>query len=182
MCVCLFLCVCVCVCVCVCQRRGVGERGGLRIQALGITRGWKHGRGEQLPLQVLAVAAARLALVQPPANRGFHIKARRAAGRRTLPANPLTTRPSRCAPRLDRDLTIGQMQGKFQLVLMPTAGHAIQEDEPDKTAEHVAAFLHRFRVGEPPMAIPRAAGTRPVLPVVAGPLMPPGGGGGGRVP
>lgn len=28
--------------------------------------------------------------------------------------------------RLDKSLTIGQMQGKFQLVLMPTAGHAIQ--------------------------------------------------------
>lgn len=71
------------------------------------------------------------------------------------------------------------MQGKFQLVLMPTAGHAIQEDEPEKTAEHLAAFAHRFRIGEPPMAIPRAPGARPVLPVVAGPLMPPGGGGSG---
>lgn len=30
------------------------------------------------------------------------------------------------ADRLDKSLTIGQMQGKFQLVLMPTAGHAIQ--------------------------------------------------------
>jgi protein phosphatase methylesterase 1 len=69
------------------------------------------------------------------------------------------------------------MQGRFQLVLMPTAGHAIQEDEPAKTAEHLAAFLHRFRVGEPPMAIPRAApGVRPVLPVVAGPLLPAGAG------
>lgn len=28
--------------------------------------------------------------------------------------------------RLDKVLTIGQMQGKFQLVLMPAAGHAIQ--------------------------------------------------------
>jgi hypothetical protein len=65
------------------------------------------------------------------------------------------------------------MQGKFQLVLMPAAGHAIQEDEPAATAEHLAAFLHRFRVGEPPLAIPRAPpGVRPVLPVVAGPLHP----------
>ncbi|WIA30381.1 hypothetical protein OEZ86_000467 [Tetradesmus obliquus] len=73
--------------------------------------------------------------------------------------------------RLDKSLTIGQMQGKFQLVLMPTAGHAIQEDEPGKTAEHLQQFLHRFRIGEPPMVIPRAPpGVRPVLPVAAGPL------------
>ncbi|KAF8069435.1 protein phosphatase methylesterase 1 [Scenedesmus sp. PABB004] len=73
--------------------------------------------------------------------------------------------------RLDRSLTIGQMQGKFQLVLMPTAGHAIQEDEPLKTSEYLQQFLHRQRIGEPPMVIPRAApGVRPVLPVVGGPL------------
>lgn len=35
----------------------------------------------------------------------------------TLPRSPA---------RLDKELTIGQMQGRFQLVLMPTAGHAIQ--------------------------------------------------------
>ena len=85
-------------------------------------------------------------------------------------------------PRLDRELTIGQMQGKFQLVLMPKAGHAIQEDEPEATAAHLAAFLHRFRVGEPPMVIPRAPGARPVLPVVAGPLHVPGSGGARPVP
>eukprot|EP00775_Hariotina_reticulata_P011607 gene11607-11751_t len=73
--------------------------------------------------------------------------------------------------RLDKSLTIGQMQGKFQLVLMPTAGHAIQEDEPVKTSEHLQQFLHRFRIGEPPMVIPRAApGVRPVLPMVSGPI------------
>ncbi|KAF6253011.1 hypothetical protein COO60DRAFT_476829 [Scenedesmus sp. NREL 46B-D3] len=73
--------------------------------------------------------------------------------------------------RLDKSLTIGQMQGKFQLVLMPAAGHAIQEDEPVKTAEHLQQFLHRFRIGEPPMVIPRAPpGVRAVLPLAAGPL------------
>lgn len=30
--------------------------------------------------------------------------------------------------RLDKELTIAQMQGKFQLVLLPSCGHAIQED------------------------------------------------------
>lgn len=71
--------------------------------------------------------------------------------------------------RLDRELTIGQMQGKFQLVVLPAAGHAVQEDEADKTAESLLQFLHRFRVGEPPMQFPRALAARPVLPVVAGP-------------
>jgi len=30
--------------------------------------------------------------------------------------------------RLDKTLTIGQMQGKFQLEVLPQAGHVIQED------------------------------------------------------
>ncbi len=55
--------------------------------------------------------------------------------------------------RLDKVLTIGQMQGKFQLILMPTAGHAIHEDEPDRMAEHLQQFLQRFRIGEPPMQV-----------------------------
>lgn len=75
--------------------------------------------------------------------------------------------------RLDRELTIGQMQGKFQLVLLPTAGHAIQEDEPSQLSTHLLNFLHRFRIGEPPMQFPKAPGCRPVLPIVAGPTMTP---------
>jgi hypothetical protein len=47
----------------------------------------------------------------------------------------------------------------------------LQEDEPSKTAEYLQQFLHRFRIGEPPMVIPKARpGVRPVLPVVGGPL------------
>jgi hypothetical protein len=47
----------------------------------------------------------------------------------------------------------------------------LQEDEPVKTSEHLQQFLHRFRIGEPPMVIPRAApGVRPVLPIVGGPI------------
>jgi protein phosphatase methylesterase 1 len=30
--------------------------------------------------------------------------------------------------RLDKELTIAQMQGKFQLALLPACGHAIHED------------------------------------------------------
>ena len=47
--------------------------------------------------------------------------------------------------RLDRPLTIGQMQGRFQPVLLPGAGHAVQEDEPERTAEALATFIKRFR-------------------------------------
>jgi protein phosphatase methylesterase 1 len=42
------------------------------------------------------------------------------------------------ADRLDRVLTIGQMQGKFQMILMPSAGHAVHEDASDDTAAAVS--------------------------------------------
>ena len=65
--------------------------------------------------------------------------------------------------RLDKDLMIGQMQGendgiatlhytgsiadlhrgKFQLHVFPAAGHFIQEDLPDRTAEAVVEFFRR---------------------------------------
>lgn len=76
--------------------------------------------------------------------------------------------------RLDRPLTIGQMQGKFQPVLLPQAGHAVHEDEPDRTADAIATFIRRFRIGEPPLQIPRpAAGVPRVLPVPIGPAFAP---------
>uniref|UniRef100_A0A8C4DQJ1 Protein phosphatase methylesterase 1 n=1 Tax=Dicentrarchus labrax TaxID=13489 RepID=A0A8C4DQJ1_DICLA len=50
--------------------------------------------------------------------------------------------------RLDRDLTIGQMQGKFMMQVLPPCGHAVQEDRPDKVAEAVAAFLLRHKFSE----------------------------------
>ena len=43
--------------------------------------------------------------------------------------------------RLDRDLTAGQMQGKFQMQVLPQAGHAVHEDVPDGMAEVLATFL-----------------------------------------
>jgi len=48
--------------------------------------------------------------------------------------------------RLDKDLTIGQMMGKFQMSIIPNVGHHIQEDAPDKTAQAIVAFLQRFRI------------------------------------
>jgi protein phosphatase methylesterase 1 len=35
------------------------------------------------------------------------------------------------------------VQGKFQLVLVPAAGHSIHEDEPEATAAALAAFVRR---------------------------------------
>jgi len=49
--------------------------------------------------------------------------------------------------RLDKMLTIGQMQGKFQLVLLPRAGHAVHEDDSDAVADVIMTFMKRFKVG-----------------------------------
>jgi len=48
--------------------------------------------------------------------------------------------------RLDRDLTVGQMQGKFQMQVLPQVGHAVHEDSPDKVAEVLATFLTRNKL------------------------------------
>uniref|UniRef100_A0A7S0R4Y3 protein phosphatase methylesterase-1 n=1 Tax=Pyramimonas obovata TaxID=1411642 RepID=A0A7S0R4Y3_9CHLO len=47
--------------------------------------------------------------------------------------------------RLDTPLNIAQMQGKFQLALIP-AGHCIQEDEPFRLAEMILNFFNCFRL------------------------------------
>lgn len=60
--------------------------------------------------------------------------------------------------RLDKELTVGQMQGKFQMQVFHQVGHAIHEDVPDKGAECLAAFLCRQRIavakGHLPAALP----------------------------
>uniref|UniRef100_A0A915JSZ8 protein phosphatase methylesterase-1 n=1 Tax=Romanomermis culicivorax TaxID=13658 RepID=A0A915JSZ8_ROMCU len=45
--------------------------------------------------------------------------------------------------RLDKELTIGQMQGKFQMIVLPKVGHCVQEDSPERLAEAVSSFLVR---------------------------------------
>ncbi|XP_071485915.1 protein phosphatase methylesterase 1-like [Diadema antillarum] len=50
--------------------------------------------------------------------------------------------------RLDRDLTIGQMQGKFQMQVLPQCGHAVHEDQPQKVADALATFMTRHRFAE----------------------------------
>ncbi|KAI0234780.1 Protein phosphatase methylesterase 1 [Lamellibrachia satsuma] len=51
--------------------------------------------------------------------------------------------------RLDKDLTVGQMQGKFQMQVLPQCGHAVHEDVPDKVADVLATFMVRHRMVEP---------------------------------
>ncbi|XP_076052134.1 protein phosphatase methylesterase 1 isoform X2 [Oratosquilla oratoria] len=51
--------------------------------------------------------------------------------------------------RLDRDLTVGQMQGKFQMQVLPQCGHAVHEDVPDRVAEVLATFMLRYKLTQP---------------------------------
>ncbi|RKF57076.1 Protein phosphatase methylesterase 1 [Erysiphe neolycopersici] len=45
--------------------------------------------------------------------------------------------------RLDTELMIGQMQGRFALQIFPEAGHFIHEDQPEKVALITVDFYHR---------------------------------------
>lgn len=45
--------------------------------------------------------------------------------------------------RLDTELTIGQMQGKYNLQVFPEAGHFIHEDLPEQTAISLVDFYKR---------------------------------------
>ncbi|EEP81886.1 conserved hypothetical protein [Uncinocarpus reesii 1704] len=45
--------------------------------------------------------------------------------------------------RLDKELMIGQMQGKYQLQVFPEAGHFVHEDQPSKTAQILVDFYKR---------------------------------------
>ncbi len=47
------------------------------------------------------------------------------------------------ADRLDKELMIGQMQGKYQLVVFQDVGHCLQEDAPERTARTLVDFWKR---------------------------------------
>lgn len=51
--------------------------------------------------------------------------------------------------RLDKALTVGQMQGKFQMQVLPKCGHAVHEDVPDKVSDVVSTFLVRHKFATP---------------------------------
>ena len=53
--------------------------------------------------------------------------------------------------RLDTPLTIGQMQGKFQIKFFPNCGHLVQEDDPEDVAAALMEFGHRVTT---PIKIP----------------------------
>jgi len=48
--------------------------------------------------------------------------------------------------RLDTELMIGQMQGKFRVVILPDCGHCVPEDNPEKTAEILMDLKKRFEL------------------------------------
>ena len=48
--------------------------------------------------------------------------------------------------RLDTPLMIAQMQGKFQLLVVGKAGHAVHEDEPGQVAQVLCNFFNRFKI------------------------------------
>ena len=50
------------------------------------------------------------------------------------------------ADRLDRELIVAQMQGKYALRLVAGVGHVMHEDAPDKVAEAILQFLSRARL------------------------------------
>ncbi|CAE6379062.1 unnamed protein product [Rhizoctonia solani] len=45
--------------------------------------------------------------------------------------------------RLDKTLMIGQMQGKFQMVVVPGVGHMLHEDNPQRLADIIVEFWKR---------------------------------------
>lgn len=61
--------------------------------------------------------------------------------------------------RLDKDLTVGQMQGKFQMQVLPAVGHTVHEDSPDKVAEVLATFLVRNKLCKATEAFQPALGS-----------------------
>jgi hypothetical protein len=52
-----------------------------------------------------------------------------------------------CLCFCNRSLTIGQMQGKFQMIVVRHTGHAIHEDVPDEFATLVINFISRNQIG-----------------------------------
>jgi len=50
--------------------------------------------------------------------------------------------------RLDKELCVGQMQGKFQMQILAQCGHAVHEDSPEEVAEALASFVMRHKFAE----------------------------------
>ena len=50
------------------------------------------------------------------------------------------------AERMDKELTIAQMQGKFKLKVIYDTGHSIQEDNFVETGKACYHFLENFKI------------------------------------
>ena len=48
--------------------------------------------------------------------------------------------------RMDKELTIAQMQGKYKLSILRDVGHIIHEDEPEKVMKIIDDFIKTFRI------------------------------------
>jgi protein phosphatase methylesterase 1 len=56
--------------------------------------------------------------------------------------------------RLDKELMVGQMQGKFQMQVLPLCGHAVHEDSPESVCDALSNFLIRHKFTEALQNIP----------------------------
>lgn len=50
--------------------------------------------------------------------------------------------------RLDKELMVGQMQGRFGMQVLPQCGHAVHEDSPEEVANALSNFVLRFQFTE----------------------------------
>ena len=48
--------------------------------------------------------------------------------------------------RMDKELTIAHMQGKFKMLVIYNVGHIVHEDNPKNTAIALEDFIHAFRI------------------------------------
>lgn len=48
--------------------------------------------------------------------------------------------------RMDKELTIAQMQGKFKLSVIKNVGHIIHEDDAKETFNMIKSFIDTFKI------------------------------------
>ena len=50
------------------------------------------------------------------------------------------------AERMDTELTVAHMQGKYEMHVIADCGHVIQEDQPAKVCEKILEFIDRRKI------------------------------------
>ena len=48
--------------------------------------------------------------------------------------------------RMDKELMIAQMQGKFKMVVLYNVGHVMQEDDAPNTANNIYSMITQFKI------------------------------------